>query len=107
METSFKKAPSDHGEAAWDVIADGAVIGRISRRHQIGRNLVKDYRYSGPGRQVDLWEATVAQVGLGEEEASAVQHEITRPKRTRETAASHILEAYEKAGVPLPRRVEP
>jgi len=90
METSFRKAPSDHGEAAWELIVDGAVVGRIMRRRQIGRNLVKDFRYSGPGRQVDLWEANVAHIGLSEDEASAVQREITRPKRTRDTAASLI-----------------
>jgi hypothetical protein len=106
METSFRKAPFDDGESAWDVIVDGAVVGRITRRRQIGRNLVKDPRYSGTGRHVDLWEATVAHVGLSEDEARAVQHEITRPKRTRDTAASHILDAYKRAGVELPRRIE-
>jgi hypothetical protein len=40
--------------------------GASRRRRQIGRNLVKDFRYSGPGRQVALWEATVAHVGLSE-----------------------------------------
>jgi hypothetical protein len=105
METSFRKAPSDHGEAAWDVIVDGAVVGRIMRRRQTGRNLVKDFRYSGPGRQVDLWEAKVAHV-VSEDEAGAVQREITRPKRTRDTAASHLLDAYKKAGVALPQQIE-
>jgi hypothetical protein len=82
METSFRKAPSDHGEAAWDVIVDGAVVGRIMRRRQTGRNLVS------------------------EDEAGAVQREITRPRRTRDTAASHLLDAYKKAGVALPQQIE-
>jgi hypothetical protein len=102
MEISFRKAPGESDERAWDVLADGAIIGRVERRWQVGRNLVRSYLYSGSGRYVGLWEGTVAHVGLDEDERRFVQREIKRPKRTRETAARHIVEAYEKAGVPLP-----
>lgn len=92
--------PSD-ALAAWNVIVDEAVVGRLEKRAQIGRNLTPSYEHSGV-RHVELWEATVSDAALSPEERAAVEDHITRPKRTRDTAAKHLLDAYVSAGVDLP-----
>lgn len=92
--------PSD-ALAAWTVVVGEAVIGRLEKRAQIGRNLTRSYELSGV-RHVELWEATVSDAALSPEQRAAVEEHITRPKRTRDTAAKHLLDAYVSAGVDLP-----
>ena len=86
----------------YDVLVDVAVVGRVVRREQIGRNLVKSYVHSGSGRHVALWEGSVAEVHLDDLHRRAIEGRITRPKTNRRAAAEHLLEAYAAAGVPLP-----
>jgi hypothetical protein len=92
--------PSD-ATSALNVVVAEAVVGRLDKRPQIGRNLTRDFRLSGT-RHVELWEATTGDAALTAEEQAAVEERITRPKRTRDTAAKHLLDAYAAAGVDLP-----
>jgi hypothetical protein len=96
-----RQKPPANALSAWDVIVDGVVVGRIDKRQHIGRNLTCSYEHSGV-RHVELWEATVADTALSDEEKCAVEERITRPKRTRDTAAQHLLDAYAAAEVTLP-----
>jgi hypothetical protein len=85
----------------YDVVVEGVIVRRIARRDQIGRNTVKSFLFSGTGRHVGLWEGSVANAGLDAYDERKVRTHITRPKTSRETAAQHLLAAYEKAGVDL------
>jgi hypothetical protein len=102
MDFTFIRTVGVNGESAWEVLVDGAVIGRLDRRDQIGLNLTKSFPHSGPGRRVSLWEGTVDNADLTADEAHAVQQRIRRPKTNRLTAAQHICAAYAAAGVDLP-----
>jgi hypothetical protein len=101
VESVFKRNRDD--SERWDVFVDGACIGTLRRRGQIGLNRTKSYLYSGSGRHVALWEGTVEGVALGEDEREAVERHVTRGKTTRQTAAQHLVDAYQRAGVPLPQ----
>lgn len=111
MQISFKQAPQETAKSAWFVVVDGAIVGRIERRQQAGLNRVKDHRYSGSDsngrtRRARLWEPSVDCVGLDTPERLAVKRHITKPKTDRLSAASHLIEAYDKAKVALPDRTD-
>ena len=101
-EFSLTRVADAHGRALdWDVLVDGAPIGRLHRGPQIGRNVTRSAFSSGV-RHVDLWHATVAYTTLTADEKHAVARHITRDKTTGEHAADHLLAAYVKAGIALP-----
>lgn len=86
----------------YDLVVDSAIVGRITRREQIGRNVVKSFLYSGSGRHVGLWEGNVSNTTLDDYDERAVRSLIKRPKTTRDAAAQHLLEAYARARVAFP-----
>ena len=69
---------------------------------------MKDFRYSGSGstgsaRRARLWEASTDNVGLEDLNRRAVKRYLTKPKTDRKAAAKHLIEAYDKAKVALPK----
>jgi hypothetical protein len=108
MEISFKQVVvAETAETAWFVLVDDIVVGQVERREQAGLNQVKDFRYSGSGyngrtRRARLWDASVYCVGLDSHERLRIKRHITRQKTDRMSAAVRLIEAYSKAGVPLP-----
>jgi hypothetical protein len=103
---TLRTIPANVGESACLVLVDGVPIGRLDRRRQLGRNHVKDFRYSGDDytgrtRRASLWEASVESAALDDWDARAVTRCITRQKTTR-AAAEHLIAAYREAGIAVP-----
>jgi hypothetical protein len=85
------------------VLVDGAVVGALRKRQQLGRGFSKSMMST---RHVTTWTPTVcdiAELDLDDDERRAVELHITRSKTSRRTAVVHLLAAYELAGIELPK----
>jgi hypothetical protein len=85
------------------VIVDGAVVGGLTRRELPGRMSSKSFMSL---RHVRSWTPIVRDVEgleLDDDDRHSIERHITRSKTSRKTAADHLIEAYEKAGVSRPQ----
>jgi hypothetical protein len=110
MRANLQPAPAESADSARYVVIDGTIVGRIECRKQSGLNRVKDFRYSGSAytgrtRRASLWEATVDGIGFEHAERFAIRRHLTKTKVDPVSAAQHLVEAYGKAGIALPRKL--
>jgi hypothetical protein len=98
---------NDDAEAAYNVLVEGIIVGRVERHKELGRNLVKSFvvsgsDYDGRTRRAKLWAAIVDYDAIGDHERRIIQRHVTRTKTNRHDAAKHLLAAFDAAGIPLP-----
>ena len=81
---------------------EDAVLGRIERVPAALANLGKSKTKPTFDAHGHLWKAKPEGAGLDPDDERAVAREVVRQKRTKQTAADHLLAAYEAACVALP-----
>jgi hypothetical protein len=100
MEISFSKVAESADDPAYDVLVDGAIIGRAERRWLLRRGFSKSVMSTW---HRNMWSVSVADVdGLNDDDRRSLRREMKRDKTSRDAAVRYLIEAYEKAGVPLP-----
>lgn len=106
-DISFKRPSTSVGDSAWDVEADGVVIGRVSARERVLANRGRSLLATGwPQRRGRLWEASSDGAELGDDDRALVEAHLApsnkRGKTTRDGAAGNLLDAYASADVAKP-----
>jgi len=100
METSYSKVSGKDDEPAYDVLIDGAIVGRVRRRWLLRRGFSKSVMSTW---HRPMWSVSVDGVDvLDDDDRRSIRRQIDRDKTTRAAAARYLVQAYEKAGVPLP-----
>lgn len=105
----LERIDNGDSEAAYNVLVEGIVIGRVERHKELGRNLVKSFvvsgsDYDGKTRRAKLWKAVVDCADLDDYERCAIQRHITRTKTNRHDAAKYLVAGFAAAGVTVPTR---
>lgn len=87
----------------WLVVSDSdAVLGRVERVEAALANLGKFKTKPTFNAHGHLWKGTPKGAGLEPDDERAVARATVRQKTTKQTAANHLLAAYEAADVALP-----
>lgn len=96
----FERAEASESEwTAWTVLYDDIVVGRLSRYTSLTRGYSKSQMST---RHYGAYRITLDGADLDEHNERMVRREIKRDKTSRKTAAAYLLDAYVRAGVPLP-----
>jgi hypothetical protein len=96
----FERSELSEGEwTAWTVLYREAVIGRLSRYTSLARGFSRSQMST---RHYGAYRVSPDGAHLDENDERMLRRELKRDKTSRNTAATYLLTAYERAGVALP-----